>query len=42
MVLKIYNRCNKHCLKRPIQKTAEVTDDLTGKKTTDKIKVAFK
>ena len=37
MRLKIYNRCNKNCLKRAIQKTAEETGDLNGRKIADKI-----
>ena len=34
---KIYNRCNKTVSKRAIQKTAEATGDLIGKKIADKI-----
>ena len=37
IALKIYNRCNKTASKRAIQKTAEATGDLIGKKIPDKI-----
>ena len=42
IVLKIYKRCKKTASKRAIQKTAEATEDLIGKKVADKITNVWK